>query len=131
MLSAVKPGNSISCLASTQARSPLPPHTPAAPLVTFFSRKYPHETEHVIIDKMGLESANHEIGSRFREKQHFNAVLGRHRRLPLQQGLPARILSPVYPPVIIASSISGTFGGVPVDGVVWRKLMSPGWVPSS
>src|SRR5438034_6892328 len=87
MLSAANPGNSISCLASTQARSPLPPHTPAATLVTFFSKKYPHETEHVIIDKMGLDSANHEIGSRFREKQHFNAVLGRHRRLPLQQGL--------------------------------------------
>src|SRR5207249_1590671 len=51
MLSAANPGNSISCLASTQARSPLPPHTPAATLVTFFSRKYPHETEHVIIDK--------------------------------------------------------------------------------
>ena len=73
---------------------------PATALVPFFSRKHPHETEHVIVDEVGLDSTDHEIPSRLREEQHFDAVLGRHRR-PLQQGLPARILSPVYTSVRI------------------------------
>jgi hypothetical protein len=34
-----------------------------------------HETEHVIIDKMAMDSTDHEIGPRIGEQHHFNTVL--------------------------------------------------------
>jgi hypothetical protein len=41
-------------------------------IVLFF---HLHETEHVIIDKMAMDSTDHEIGPRIGEKHNFNTVL--------------------------------------------------------
>jgi hypothetical protein len=49
-------------------------------------RKHSHETEHLIIDKMGTDSTDHEIGTRLRKMHYFNTVLREE----------SRIQSPVY-----------------------------------
>src|SRR5215475_2432127 len=49
-------------------------------------RQHPHEAEHAIIDKMGKDSADHQIRSRISKMHDFNAVAW----------LQARIQSPVY-----------------------------------
>ena len=47
-------------------------HRQTLVIVLFFRL---HETEHVIIDKMAMDSTDHEIGPRIGEKHNFNTVL--------------------------------------------------------